>query len=40
MENVLVKGVFSGFNKGIATLKIDKVYNSMPPKMGYIYDLK
>ena len=38
MENVLVKGVFSGFDKGIASVKIDRVYNSMPPKMNYIYD--
>lgn len=37
MENVLLKGVFSGFKKGIATFDIDRVYNSMPPKQGYIY---
>lgn len=37
MENVLMKGVFSGFNGAFATFDIDRVYNSMPPKMGYIY---
>lgn len=39
MENVLIKGVFSGFEKGLATVEIDRVYNSMPPKMGYIFPL-
>lgn len=37
MENVLIKGVFSGFDKEMATMDIHRVYNSMPPKMGYIY---
>ncbi len=32
MESVLVKGLFS---KGI--LEIERVYNSMPPKMEYVY---
>ena len=32
MESVLVKGRFS---KGI--LEIERVYNSMPPKMEYVY---
>ncbi len=32
MESVLVKGVYT---KGV--LEIDRVYNSMPPKMEYIY---
>lgn len=38
MENVLTKGTFSGFKSGVATVDIDRVYNSMPPKQGYIYD--
>lgn len=37
MENVLLKGVFSGFKGGFATVDIDRVYNSMPPVHGYIY---
>jgi hypothetical protein len=37
MENVLVKGSFSGFRHGIGYVDIDRVYNSMPPKQGYIY---
>ncbi|MBP8640795.1 MAG: hypothetical protein KBI01_07860 [Oscillospiraceae bacterium] len=37
-ESVLLKGVFSGFKGGIAEVKIDKVYNSMPPKQGYIFE--
>lgn len=39
-ESVLLKGVFSGFKGGIATVKIDRVYNSMPPKHGYIFEAK
>lgn len=37
MENVLVKGNFSGFKGNVGYIEIDKVYNSMPPKQGYIY---
>ena len=37
MESVLVKGVFSGFKGGIGRVKIDKVYNSIPPIPRYIY---
>lgn len=37
MENVLLKGTFNGFKGGLATVDIERVYNSMPPKMGYIY---
>ncbi|TAH70175.1 MAG: hypothetical protein EWM47_05765 [Anaerolineaceae bacterium] len=37
-ESVLLKGMFSGFKGGIATVKIDRVYNSMPPKHGYIFE--
>lgn len=37
METVLVKGVFHGFEKGYGYVDIDRVYNSMPPKHGYIY---
>lgn len=36
MEDVLLKGRYSG-SKGMGTVDIDKVYNSMPPVMGYIY---
>lgn len=36
-ESVLVKGIFSGFKKGIGFIDIDRVYNSMPPICGYIY---
>lgn len=39
-ESVLMKGEFSGFEGGLATVKIDRVYNSMPPKHGYIFDAK
>ena len=37
MESVLVKGRFSGFKNGIGRIKIDRVYNSMPPITRYIY---
>lgn len=37
MESVLVKGTFSGFKRGIGSFKIDRVYNSIPPIMRYIY---
>lgn len=37
METVLVKGVFHGFKNGFGYVDIDRVYNSMPPKHGYIY---
>ncbi|MFB0919267.1 MAG: hypothetical protein QMB62_00060 [Oscillospiraceae bacterium] len=36
-ESVLLKGKFSGFKGGTATVAVDRVYNSMPPKQGYIY---
>jgi len=36
-ESVLLKGVFSGFKGGMARMKIDKAYNSMPPKHAYIF---
>jgi hypothetical protein len=39
-ESVLMKGEFSGFEGGLATVKIDRVYNSMPPKHGYIFEAK
>ena len=32
MESVLVKGLYSG-----GVLEIERVYNSMPPKMEYVY---
>jgi len=41
MEDVLVRGVFSGFEKRrgvrLGVVDIDWVYNSMPPKHGQIY---
>lgn len=41
MENVLVSGTFKGFMTTLTgktgIFEIEKVYNSMPPKMGYIY---
>ena len=39
-ESVLLKGEFSGFKGGKATVAVDRVYNSMPPKQGYIYEEK
>jgi len=39
-ESVLLKGEFSGFKGGLASVKIDRVYNSMPPKQGYIFETK
>jgi hypothetical protein len=36
MEDVLLKGIYSS-TKRIGAFDIDKVYNSMPPVMGYIY---
>jgi len=41
MEDILVRGVFSGFRRfggvRLGTVDIDWVYNSMPPKPGQIY---
>lgn len=37
MESVVVKGTFSGFKGGIGRVKIDRVYNSIPPICRYIY---
>ncbi len=37
MENVLVKGIFSKTGKGLGYVDITRVYNSLPPKHGYIY---
>ncbi len=41
MENVLVEGEFTGFQRGkglkVGIVDIERVYNSMPPKSGYIY---
>lgn len=39
-ESVLLKGTFSGFRRGLATVDIDRVYNGMPPKHGYIFEAK
>ena len=37
MESVVIKGTFSGFKCGMGRVKIDRVYNSIPPVMRYIY---
>ncbi len=37
MESVLVKGHFSAGKGLVSMLDIERVYNSMPPKMEYIY---
>ena len=37
MESVLIKGTFSGFSCGIGRVRIDRVYNSIPPITRYIY---
>lgn len=38
MEDILLKGTFSGFHKNkFGVLEIERVYNSMPPVHGYIY---
>ncbi len=37
MKNVLVKGNFSGFEKGMGRVVIDRVYNSLPPISRYVY---
>lgn len=41
MENVLLKGTFSGFKSTVfgkmGYMDIERVYNSLPPKHGYIY---
>ncbi len=41
MEDVLIKGTFNGYKKTplgkMAYLDIERVYNSLPPKHGYIY---
>jgi len=41
MEDVLVRGRFSGFNRyrgiKLGAIDISRVYNSMPPKAGWIY---
>lgn len=38
MESVVIKGEFQGFDKcGLGRVKIDRVYNSIPPISRYIY---
>jgi hypothetical protein len=40
MEDVLLKGTFSGFDdKGYGNVDIERVYNAMPPIHKYIYPL-
>ncbi|MBQ5953042.1 MAG: hypothetical protein IJQ88_08180 [Clostridia bacterium] len=40
MEAVLVKGFYHEVSGGIGFVEIDKVYNPLPPKAGYIYPEK
>lgn len=40
MESLLVKGTFQGFSGTRGIIDIEKVYNSMPPRQGYIYPEK
>lgn len=37
MENVLIKGTFTKHSFKTGVIDIERVYNSMPPKHGYIY---
>ena len=38
MENILLKGSFSGFNRsGYGYMTVERIYNSMPPVHKYIY---
>ncbi|MBR1747404.1 MAG: hypothetical protein IJ735_04255 [Clostridia bacterium] len=37
MESVMINGTFSGFKGGVGRVKIDRVYNSIPPVSRYIY---
>lgn len=37
MENVLVYGIYSKLGNSASGVDIDMIYNSMPPKHGYIY---
>ena len=37
MESVVIKGEFAGFKGGLGRIKIDRVYNSIPPISRYIY---
>ena len=37
MESVVIKGTFSGFKGGLGRIRIDRVYNSIPPISRYIY---
>lgn len=40
MENILLKGSFSGFNQsGFGYMTIEQIYNSMPPVHKYIYPI-
>ncbi len=37
MDSVLIKGVFRKNRAGLGYMDIERVYNTMPPKHGYIY---
>lgn len=37
-QSVMAKGCFSGFRNGLATINIDRIYNPMPPKHGWLLD--
>lgn len=40
LESLLVKGTLQGFSGSRGVIDIEKVYNSMPPRQGYIYPEK
>ena len=40
LETLLVKGTFQGISGSRGVIDIEKVYNSMPPRQGYIYPEK
>lgn len=37
MESVMINGTFDGFKGGVGRIKIERVYNSIPPISRYIY---
>jgi hypothetical protein len=37
MDSVLIKGIFKKSRAGLGYMDIERVYNTMPPKHGYIY---
>ncbi|NHJ04245.1 MAG: hypothetical protein EAX90_05445 [Candidatus Heimdallarchaeota archaeon] len=37
LETMMIKGIYKGKEKRCGVIEIDQVYNTMPPKPGYIY---